>query len=69
MCWDVARTIGTHMSDYRVVIDKSTVPVGTADRVVETIRGELEKRDVDVDFDVVSNPEFLKERCRDRGTS
>ena len=58
---EVARTIGRHMTDYRVVIDKSTVPVGTADRVVATLREELDGRGAHVDFDVVSNPEFLKE--------
>ncbi|NOY63188.1 MAG: UDP-glucose/GDP-mannose dehydrogenase family protein [Gammaproteobacteria bacterium] len=57
----VANSIGEHMPDYRVVIDKSTVPVGTADKVHETIRSALKKRGVEVDFDVVSNPEFLKE--------
>ncbi len=57
----VARTIASHMDDYRVVVDKSTVPVGTADRVRETISAVLEDRGMDVDFDVVSNPEFLKE--------
>lgn len=57
----VARSIGEHLTDYRVVIDKSTVPVGTADRVRETIADALASRGVDVDFDVVSNPEFLKE--------
>ncbi|MGE0520972.1 MAG: UDP-glucose/GDP-mannose dehydrogenase family protein [Candidatus Binatia bacterium] len=57
----VARTIGEHMTDYRVVIDKSTVPVGTADKVKAQIAATLEKRGVDVEFDIVSNPEFLKE--------
>ncbi|MEO0422228.1 MAG: UDP-glucose/GDP-mannose dehydrogenase family protein [Pseudomonadota bacterium] len=57
----VASSIGQHMNDYRIVIDKSTVPVGTADRVRETIDAELAKRDANVVFDVVSNPEFLKE--------
>ena len=58
---EVARTIGRHMDDYRVVVDKSTVPVGTADRVREAIGGELAARGAEVPFDVVSNPEFLKE--------
>ncbi|HEX6364120.1 MAG TPA: UDP-glucose/GDP-mannose dehydrogenase family protein [Albitalea sp.] len=56
-----ARNIGRHMTDYKVVIDKSTVPVGTADRVREAIAEELRKRDVTLEFAVVSNPEFLKE--------
>lgn len=56
-----ARAIGRHMTDYKVVIDKSTVPVGTADRVKAAIAAELEARAVRVDFAVVSNPEFLKE--------
>src|SRR5262249_11893359 len=49
------------MRDYKVVVDKSTVPVGTADRVRETIAEELKSRGVDIPFSVVSNPEFLKE--------
>ncbi|ABI55644.1 UDP-glucose dehydrogenase family protein [Alkalilimnicola ehrlichii MLHE-1] len=57
----VARTIGEHIDDYRVVVDKSTVPVGTADRVHAAILEAMEARGVDVAFDVVSNPEFLKE--------
>lgn len=57
----VAESIGRNMEDYRIVIDKSTVPVGTADLVRETIRTVLEERGVALDFDVVSNPEFLKE--------
>jgi len=56
-----ARSIGTHMTDYKVVVDKSTVPVGTADSVRAAIQQELECRGVDMDFAVVSNPEFLKE--------
>ena len=58
---DVARTIGMHLADYRVVVNKSTVPVGTADKVKAAIRGVLEQRGVPGEFDVVSNPEFLKE--------
>ncbi len=58
---EVSRVIGRHLPAYRVIIDKSTVPVGTADRVRKTIEGELEARGVQLDFDVVSNPEFLKE--------
>jgi UDPglucose 6-dehydrogenase len=57
----VAREIGRNLSDYAVVVDKSTVPVGTADRVAEAIQQELDQRGVAIDFDVVSNPEFLKE--------
>jgi UDPglucose 6-dehydrogenase len=57
----VATSIGEHMDDYKVIVDKSTVPVGTADRVRETVAGVLAKRGVDTPFDVVSNPEFLKE--------
>ncbi len=56
-----ARNIGRHMSEYRVVVDKSTVPVGTADKVRAAIAEELAKRGVAVPFAVVSNPEFLKE--------
>lgn len=57
----VAKSIAEHMKGYRVVIDKSTVPVGTADRVRNTIDETLEARQASIDFDVVSNPEFLKE--------
>ena len=57
----VARTIGRHIDRPLVVVDKSTVPVGTADRVRGVIAAELEARGVEVAFDVVSNPEFLKE--------
>ncbi|SDW58476.1 UDP-glucose dehydrogenase family protein [Marinobacter mobilis] len=57
----VARTIGQYMDDYRVVVDKSTVPVGTGDKVRDAVRAELDKRGLELDFDVVSNPEFLKE--------
>ena len=57
----VAKSIGEHMDDYRIVIDKSTVPVGTADKVRNTIRQTLNARNADFEFDVVSNPEFLKE--------
>jgi UDPglucose 6-dehydrogenase len=56
-----ARTIGRHMTDYKVVVDKSTVPVGTADLVLAAIEDELNKRGTDLPFAVVSNPEFLKE--------
>ena len=56
-----ARSIGRHMRDYRVVVDKSTVPVGTADKVRAAIAEELRKRGADIAYSVVSNPEFLKE--------
>ncbi|OQS26911.1 UDP-glucose dehydrogenase family protein [Chromobacterium violaceum] len=56
-----ARNIARHMTDYRVVVDKSTVPVGTADKVRAAIADELAARGVDIPFSVVSNPEFLKE--------
>ncbi|MRD47254.1 UDP-glucose/GDP-mannose dehydrogenase family protein [Caenimonas koreensis] len=56
-----ARAIGQHMTDYRVVVDKSTVPVGTGDKVTAAIAQELARRDAKIDFAVVSNPEFLKE--------
>ncbi len=57
----VAETIAEHMLDYKVIVDKSTVPVGTADRVTETVQAKLAQRQVNLTFDVVSNPEFLKE--------
>ncbi len=57
----VAKTIGEHMNDYRIIVDKSTVPVGTADRVRAQVTETLAARGASVDFDVVSNPEFLKE--------
>ncbi|MBF5052755.1 UDP-glucose 6-dehydrogenase [Alcanivorax venustensis ISO4] len=57
----VATTIGRHMDGYKLVVNKSTVPVGTADRVRATIIAELAGRGVEHDFDVCSNPEFLKE--------
>jgi len=56
-----ARNIGRHMNEYRVVVDKSTVPVGTADKVRAAIAEELVKRGIKVPYAVVSNPEFLKE--------
>jgi UDPglucose 6-dehydrogenase len=56
-----ARSIGRHMTDYKVIVDKSTVPVGTGDKVQEAVRAELAARGVDVGYAVVSNPEFLKE--------
>ncbi|WFM72337.1 UDP-glucose/GDP-mannose dehydrogenase family protein [Halomonas sp. CKK8] len=57
----VAETIGRHMDDYRIIVDKSTVPVGTASRVERAVAAELDRRGVALDFDVCSNPEFLKE--------
>jgi UDPglucose 6-dehydrogenase len=58
---DVARTIGQKMNSYKLIVTKSTVPVGTASLVRKTIQAELDKRGVDISFDVASNPEFLKE--------
>ncbi|WP_287829143.1 UDP-glucose/GDP-mannose dehydrogenase family protein [Bacteroides sp.] len=58
---NVAQTVGRFMNKYLVVVTKSTVPVGTSLKVNETIQSELNKRGVKVDFDVASNPEFLKE--------
>lgn len=57
----VAGTIGQHLSHYAVIVNKSTVPVGTADRVQATIEKALAERKAEIGFDVVSNPEFLKE--------
>ena len=58
---EVARTIGRNMTKYVLVVTKSTVPVGTAGKVRMAIQDELDKRGVQIDFDVASNPEFLKE--------
>lgn len=58
---NVAESIGDHMKDYRIIINKSTVPVGTADKVAKKIKDTLKKRNEKFDYDVVSNPEFLKE--------
>lgn len=58
---DVARTVGRNMKDYVLLVTKSTVPVGTAPKVKAAIKEELTKRGVEIDFDVASNPEFLKE--------
>ncbi len=57
----VASDIGKHMNDYRVVVTKSTVPVGTADKVRDAVTASLEEKGASTDFSVVSNPEFLKE--------
>ncbi|HNY07909.1 MAG TPA: UDP-glucose/GDP-mannose dehydrogenase family protein [Bacteroidales bacterium] len=58
---DVARTVGKNMNNYLLIVTKSTVPVGTAQKVRMAIQEELDKRGVDLKFDVASNPEFLKE--------
>ena len=56
----VARTIGANIKEYRIIVDKSTVPVGTADRVSAEVSKAIEERGENIEFDVVSNPEFLK---------
>jgi UDPglucose 6-dehydrogenase len=58
---DVARTVGKTMNNYILIVTKSTVPVGTAKKVREAIQNELDKRGISIEFDVASNPEFLKE--------
>lgn len=58
---DVARTVGQHIDDYTLFVTKSTVPVGSGERIYHTIRAELDKRGVDIEFNIASNPEFLKE--------
>ncbi len=58
---EAARDIGKHIKQYAVIVDKSTVPVGMADQVTAIIQDELKKRHLDISFDVVSNPEFLRE--------
>jgi UDPglucose 6-dehydrogenase len=58
---DVAKVIGRNMESFKILVDKSTVPVGTADKVRAAVKEELEKRGRDMEFDVVSNPEFMKE--------
>lgn len=57
----VAKEIGMHMTDYLVAVTKSTVPITTSEKVKKAIQDELDKRGVDIDFDIASNPEFLKE--------
>ena len=57
----VARSIGDHLDEFRIVVTKSTVPVGTSDKVRSVLQGQLDERGVGNEFDVVSNPEFLKE--------
>ncbi|WP_455234411.1 UDP-glucose dehydrogenase family protein [Thiogranum longum] len=57
----VADSIGKHLNDYRIIVNKSTVPVGTADRVRARVKDVLDSRGTNLEFDVVSNPEFLKE--------
>jgi UDPglucose 6-dehydrogenase len=56
-----ANAIAEHMADYKVIVNKSTVPIGTGRKVKETVRAELDRRGLALDFDVVSNPEFLRE--------
>jgi UDPglucose 6-dehydrogenase len=58
---EVAQSLAKHMDDYRIIVNKSTVPVGTASTVSQIIQEGLKKRDLSLEFDVVSNPEFLKE--------
>ena len=58
---EVARTVGRHMNKYLVLVTKSTVPVGTAPKVRMAVQEELDKREVNIPFDIASNPEFLKE--------
>ncbi|WML35838.1 UDP-glucose/GDP-mannose dehydrogenase family protein [Clostridium sp. OS1-26] len=57
----VARDIGKYMNEYKVIVNKSTVPVGTSDNISQIIENELRKRNIVIDFNVVSNPEFLRE--------
>lgn len=59
--WQVAETIGNNLDSYKVIVDKSTVPVGTARKVQKIVSEKLIERKVDIGFDVVSNPEFLRE--------
>ena len=63
----VAKEVGQHMNDYLVVVTKSTVPVGTAEKVKSAVAEELQKRNSDLTFDVASNPEFFeRRRCNTR---
>jgi len=62
----VARSIGEHMTEYKVIVTKSTVPVGTADKVQRTVAEALQARGTAIEFDMVSNPEFLKEGPQSR---
>jgi UDPglucose 6-dehydrogenase len=57
----VATDIGKHMNDYKIIVDKSTVPIGTGQKVKAVVQQQLDKRGLAFDFDVVSNPEFLRE--------
>lgn len=59
--YDTAKEIGMYMNEYKVIVDKSTVPIGTSREVAKVIRKELEKRGENIAFDVTSNPEFLRE--------
>lgn len=58
---EVARTIGQNLTDYTVIVNKSTVPIGTQELITRIIREELDRRNLNIKFDVISNPEFLKE--------
>lgn len=60
----VANSIGQFMQDEKIIVDKSTVPVGTADKVVATVAEQLKQRELELNFQVVSNPEFLKKVLR-----
>ncbi|MBN2652223.1 MAG: UDP-glucose/GDP-mannose dehydrogenase family protein [Spirochaetales bacterium] len=59
--FNVAKSIGRYMNEYKVIVDKSTVPIGTGQSVKNIIKDELKKREIYISFDVVSNPEFLRE--------
>ena len=61
---EVARTFGRHIRRYTLLVTKSTVPVGTSERIRAVVAGELAARGADIPFDVASNPEFLKEGAR-----